>query len=71
MAKEQARAILPLSQYTEVYWTASFQAIMNFIELRNELTAQWEIQQYAKVMKEMMFDIYPKTTEIWSEVHWK
>ena len=45
VAKEQARAILPLSQYTEVYWTASFQAIMNFIELRVEPTAHWEIQQ--------------------------
>jgi len=71
VAKEQARAILPLSQYTEVYWTASFQAIMNFIELRDESTAQWEIQQYAKVIKEMMFKIYPKTTEIWSEIYWK
>ena len=71
VAKEQARAILPLSQYTEVYWTASFQAIMNFIELRDESTAQWEIQQYAKVMKDMMFEIYPKTTKIWSEVYWK
>ena len=70
MAKEQARAILPLNQYTEVYWTASFQAIMNFIELRDESTAQWEIQQYAKVMKDMMFDIYPKTTKIWSEIYW-
>lgn len=70
VAKEQARAILPLSQYTEVYWTASFQAIMNFIELRDESTAQWEIQQYAKVMKDMMFEIYPKTTKIWSEIYW-
>ena len=71
MAKEQARVVLPLSQYTEVYWTASFQAIMNFIDLRDEKTAQWEIQQYAKVMKEMMFEIYPKTTKIWSEIYWK
>ena len=71
VAKEQARAILPLSQYTEVYWTASFQAIMNFIELRDEKTAQWEIQQYAKVIKEMMYDIYPETVKIWSEVYWK
>ena len=70
MAKEQARVVLPLSQYTEVYWTASFQAIMNFIDLRDEKTAQWEIQQYAKVMKDMMFDIYPKTTKIWSEIYW-
>jgi len=68
MAKEQARIVLPLSQYTEVYWTASFQAIMNFIELRDESTAQWEIQQYAKVIKELMLEIYPETTKIWSSV---
>ena len=68
MAKEQARIVLPLSQYTEVYWTASFQAIMNFIELRDESTAQWEIQQYAKVIKDLMLEIYPETTKIWSSV---
>ena len=71
MAKEQARVVLPLSQYTEVYWTASFQAIMNFIELRDETTAQWEIQQYARCLKEMMYDIYPETVKIWSDVYWK
>ena len=69
MAKEQARIILPLNQYTEVYWTASFQAVMNFIELRNEKTSQWEIQEYAKVMLEQMKEVFPKTTKIWSEVN--
>lgn len=69
VAKEQARVILPLSQYTEVYWTASFQAIMNFIELRNEKTSQVEIQEYAKVMLELMKETFPKITEIWSEAH--
>ena len=69
VAKEQARVLLPLSQYTEVYWTASFQAIMNFIELRNEGTAQWEIQEYAKALLELMNDTFPKITEIWSEAH--
>jgi len=71
MAKEQARSILPLTVYTKVWWTASFQSIMNFIELRNEKTAQWEIQQYAKVLKEIMLEVFPKTTKIWSEVYWK
>ncbi len=69
VAKEQARILLPLSQYTEVYWTASFQAIMNFIELRNEKTSQWEIQEYAKVLLDLMFDVYPETTKLWSEAH--
>ncbi len=69
MAKEQARIVLPLNQYTEVYWTASFQAIMNFIELRNEKTSQIEIQDYAKVLLELMRDVYPMTTKLWSEAH--
>ena len=69
IAKEQDRIILPLTQYTEVYWTASFQAIMNFIELRNEKTSQVEIQEYAKVMLELMKETFPKITEIWSEAH--
>jgi len=71
VAKEQARAILPLSQYTQVWWTASFQAIMNFIELRNEKTAQVEIQEYARALKKIMLEVYPETTKIWEEVYWK
>ena len=62
---------MPLSQYTEVYWTASFQAIVNFIELRDEPTAQWEIREYAKVLKSIMFDIYPSTTQIWEDLYWE
>ena len=69
MAKEQARCILPLTLYTEVYWTASFQAIMNFIELRNEKTAQIEIQDYAKTLLKCMYETFPKITEIWAEAH--
>jgi thymidylate synthase (FAD) len=69
VAKEQARIVMPLSQYTEVFWTASFQAIVNFIELRDEPTAQWEIREYAKSLKEQMFAIYPQTMQIWSDIY--
>ena len=71
MAKEQARVVLPLSQYTEVYWTASFQAIMNFIDLRDEDSAQWEIREYAKALKNLLLEIYQKTATIWSEIYWE
>lgn len=71
VAKEQARMLLPLNQYTEVYWTASFQAIMNFIDLRDEATAQWEIREYAIAMKDLMYEIYPETTAVWFEVNEK
>ena len=71
VAKEQARAILPLSQYTQVWWTASFQSIMNFIELRDEKTAQVEIQEYARALKGIMLEVFPETTKLWEEVYWK
>ena len=71
VSKEQARIMLPLSQYTECYWTASFQAIVNFIDLRDEPTAQWEISEYAKALKNLLLEIYPKTTTICSDIYWK
>ena len=70
VAKEQARIVLPLSQYTQVWWTASFQSVMNFIELRDEPTAQVEIQEYARALKEIMLDAFPETTKLWSETYW-
>ena len=51
--------------YTSVMWTMSFQALANFIELRDEPTAQYEIQLYAKIMKEMMQQKYPILYNIW------
>ena len=69
--EDYARIVLPLSQYTQVWWTASFQSVMNFIELRDESTAQWEIQQYAKALKEIMLESFPETTKLWSETYWE
>ena len=69
VAKEQARSILPLTVYTKVWWTASFQSVMNFIELRDEPTAQVEIQEYARALKRMMLEIFPETTKIWSDIY--
>jgi len=69
VAKEQARIVMPLSQYTEVFWTASFQAIANFIDLRDEDSAQWEIREYAKALKKLLLEIYPKTATIWSDIY--
>ena len=69
MAKEQARSILPLTVYTKVWWTASFQSIMNFIELRDEATSQVEIQEYARGLKEVMLKTFPETTKLWLEVY--
>ena len=69
MAREQARSILPLTVYTKVWWTASFQSIMNFIELRDEATSQVEIQEYARAMKKIVLTLFPESSKLWSEIY--
>jgi len=58
-AKEQARMVLPLSLYTEVMWTASLQALFNFVSLRDHEHAQQEIRDYAKVVDVVCSELYP------------
>ncbi len=48
VAREIARAVLPLALYTQFYWTVNPRSLMNFINLRVSEDAQWEIRQYAE-----------------------
>lgn len=58
---EQARTVLPLSIYTEWYWTASLQAISHFVNLRNSEGAQLEIKEYAILLNKTMEEIFPNS----------
>ncbi len=53
VAKEEARIVLPVSLYTEFYWTVNARALMNFLRLRAEEHAQYEIRVYAKAALEI------------------
>ena len=64
MSKEHARLVLPISFYTQFVWTASLQAIKHFIDLRDKTSAQWEIQQYAIAMRELVNEILPNVGPI-------
>jgi thymidylate synthase (FAD) len=59
VAKEQARSVLPLGIYTEFYWTASLQAVANFIKLRQHEGAQFEIRAYAQALETLTKQIVP------------
>ena len=50
VARELARMVLPVNSYTEFYWTINARALMNFLSLRADVHAQWEIQQYAEAI---------------------
>jgi thymidylate synthase (FAD) len=59
VAKEQARGVLPLSIYTEFYWTVSLQALANFIQLRRHEGAQYEIRCYADALATLTQQVVP------------
>ena len=59
VCREQARCVLPLGLYSEVYWTVSLQAAAHFIRLRADSHAQWEIQQYALAVRQVVEGVFP------------
>lgn len=63
LSKEQARIILPLSMYTEFYWTVHARSLMNFLKLRMSEHAQYEIRQYAAELCILFKEKMPQTYE--------
>lgn len=61
VSKELARILLPLNVYTEVIWTTSLQAVINFVKLRDEEHAQYEIREYAKELRNILMEKFPIT----------
>jgi len=65
VAREQARMVLPQCLYTEFLWTASLQAVLHFLDLRDKPDSQWEIQQYAQGIRQLIAPVVPVTLEFW------
>ncbi|MBN2737697.1 MAG: FAD-dependent thymidylate synthase [Spirochaetales bacterium] len=63
ITRELARINLPLSLYTEMYWQMDLRNLLNFIRLRLDWHAQFEIREYAKVLAEMVKAVTPYTWE--------
>ncbi len=63
VARELARAVLPVGAYTEFYWTVNARSLMNFLSLRNAEAAQREIRRYAEACERFFADRMPVTHE--------
>jgi thymidylate synthase (FAD) len=63
VARELARAVMPVGAYTEFYWTVNARALMNFISLRAAETAQREIRRYADAVEVFLAEHMPVTYE--------
>ena len=65
VAKEMARMVLPLSLYTEMFWTVNARSLMNFLNLRTGENAQWEIRQYADAIELIFAEKMPVAWDAW------
>lgn len=61
--REQARMLLPVGFMNTLVWTASLEAVANFIRLRDHEGAQWEIRKLALAIKELVEPVCPVSVD--------
>ena len=67
LARELSRMVLPVNLYTEFYWKQDLKNLLHLIKLRMDPHAQWEIQQYAQAMYELIQQIFPETIKAFDD----
>ncbi len=66
-ARELLRSAIPVSAYSDVYWTVNFRSLMNFFDLRTKENAQYEIREYALTA----FDLFARRFPLLSDLYKK
>src|SRR5688572_14027634 len=69
VARELARANLPLSLYTEWYWQIDLHNLFHFLRLRMDPHAQYEIRAFAEAMALCAKAVAPIAYEAFEEHH--
>ena len=64
LARELARMNLTLNTYTQWYWKTDLLNLMNFLRLRADHHAQYEIRAYADVMLDTLKDGCQQLTKL-------
>lgn len=67
VAKEVARNCLPVGIYTSWYATANLRNWINFLSLRAEEHALYEIRSLAFMVEEQLTELFPVTLEMWNK----
>lgn len=65
--KEVARAVLPVSTYTEFLWQMDLHNLLHFLTLRGSVSAQWETRQYAEAIEKLVAEVCPLALKAWEE----
>lgn len=61
VARETARNVLPLTQYTLLIWKIDLKNLLHFLSLRLDPHAQWEVREYAKAIADVVSCLFPET----------
>lgn len=67
VARELARAVLPVNLYTEWYWQIDLHNLFHFLYLRLDPHAQYEIRVYAEAMAQCAKAVAPIAYEAFEE----
>lgn len=67
MAKELARINLPLSSYSQFYFKMNLRNMFQFLQLRLDSHAQYEIRVYAEAIYEILKQLFPVSCEAFED----
>lgn len=65
--RELARVVLPVATYSRMFATVDLLNLFKFLTLRMHSSAQWEIQQYAKALLDLIRPHVPECVGAWKE----
>lgn len=65
--KELARLVMPVGHYSRMRASANLRNWLQFLTLRLDPAAQWEIRQYAKAVEQIIAAKFPQTMKLFNE----
>jgi thymidylate synthase (FAD) len=65
VSRELARTVLPVSNYTELYWKQDLHNLMHLLKLRTDSHAQYEIRVVADAIYNLVQPKFPLAFEAW------
>lgn len=67
VAREIARSVLPVANYTEIFWKVNLHNFFNYARLRRDSHAQKEIREFADSMFKMVEQKFPIACEAFND----
>jgi thymidylate synthase (FAD) len=67
VAKEVARINTPISRYSRMFVKTDLWNWFAFLSLRHEPSAQLEIRKYARIISDIIKELFPRCHHLWEE----